>query len=220
MSAPSVSGARVLIAFYSRTGVTEALANGVAEGARASGAEVRLRRAREVVSADVMARAPGWAAQAAALDAKYEAPSEADAEWADAIVFGSPTRFGAVSSELKAYIDSLGGLWFQGKLNGKAGSAFGSSSTPHGGNESTLISLYNPMAHLGLIIVPLGYADPAMFKTGTPYGASAVSFNPVTPPNADDLEVAQFQGRRVAAVAKALKTAQLTQTGQLTKTGS
>jgi len=208
-----MSSVKVLIAFYSRSGVTEALANAVGEGASAGGAEVRLRRAREVASADIIARTPGWAAQAAALNAKYEAPSEADAEWADAIVFGSPTRFGAVSSELKAYIDSLGGLWFQGKLNGKVGSAFASSSTPHGGNESTLISLYNPMAHLGLIIVPLGYADPAMFKAGTPYGASAVSFSQASPPTADDLEVARFQGRRTTIVAKALKAVQLTQTG-------
>jgi NAD(P)H dehydrogenase (quinone) len=206
-----MSSAKVLIAFYSRSGVTEALANAVAEGARADGAEVRLRRAREVVGADVIARNPNWAKQAAALNAKYEAPTEADAEWADAIVFGSPTRFGAVSAELKSYIDGLGGLWSQGKLNGKAGSAFGSSSTPHGGNESTLISLYNPMAHLGLIIVPLGYADPVMFKAGTPYGASAVSSSNATPPTAEDLEVARFQGRRVAAVAAALKVAQRTQ---------
>jgi NAD(P)H dehydrogenase (quinone) len=198
---------KVLIAFYSRSGVTEALATAIAEGARSAGAEVRLRRAREVVSTDVIKSVPGWAEQAAALNAKYQAPTEADAEWADAIVFGSPTRFGAVSSELKSYIDALGGLWFQGKLNGKVGSVFCSSSTPHGGNESTLLSLYNPLAHLGLIIVPLGYADPAMFKAGTPYGASSVSFNQGTPPTADDLEVARFQGKRVATVAKALRAA-------------
>jgi len=207
-----MSQPKVLIAFYSRSGVTEALANAIADGARASGAEVRVRRARELVSANVMAQAPGWAEQAAALNAKYEAPNEADAEWADAIILGTPTRFGAVSTELKAYIDSLGGLWFQGKLNGKAGSVFGSSSTPHGGNESTLISLYNPLAHLGLIIVPLGYADPAMFKAGTPYGASSVSFNQGTLPTADDLEVATYQGRRVTFVAKALKAAHITET--------
>lgn len=202
-----MSNPKVLIAFYSRSGVTEALANAVAEGARSAGAEVRLRRAREFVSAEVMARAPGWKEAADAMNKKYEAPTEADAEWADALVFGTPTRFGATSAELKAYIDSLGGLWSQGKLNGKAGSAFGSSSTPHGGNESTLISLYNSMAHLGLIIVPLGYADPAMFKAGTPYGASSVSQNKALPPTADDLEVARFQGRRVALVARALKAA-------------
>ncbi len=203
---------KILIAFYSRSGVTAALAEAVAEGARKDGADVRMRRAREVVSREVMAQAPGWAEQAAALNAKYEAPTEADAEWADGIIFGTPTRFGAVTSELKAYIDSLGGLWFQGRLNGKVGSAFGSSSTPHGGNESTLISLYNPMAHLGFIIVPLGYTDASLFKAGTPYGASAVSFNKATPPTEDDLEVARYQGKRVAHVARALRAAHITQT--------
>ena len=201
---------RILIAFYSRSGVTEALAKSIAEGAEAAGAEVRLRRAREFVGADVMARAPGWTEGAARMNALYEAPTEADAEWADAIVFGSPTRFGAVAAELKAFIDGLGGLWFQGKLNGKAGSVFTSSSSPHGGNESTLLSLYNPMAHLGLIIVPLGYADPTVFRAGTPYGASAVSGQAATPPTADDLEVGRFQGRRVAQVAGALKAGGLT----------
>lgn len=197
---------KVLIAFYSRSGVTEALAKAVAEGARAAGAEVRMRRAREVVGPEVMAQAPGWAEQAAALNARYEAPTPDDALWADAIVFGTPTRFGSVTSELKAYIDSLGGLWAQGKLNGKAGSVFGSTSTLHGGNESTLLSLYNPMAHLGLIIVPTGYADASLFKAGTPYGASSVSFNQATPPTDDDLAVARFQGKRVTEVARALRT--------------
>ncbi len=202
----------VLIAFYSRSGVTEALATAIADGARAAGAEVRLRRARELVGPEIMALAPGWAEGAAAMNARYEAPTEADAEWADAIVFGSPTRFGAVASELKAYIDGLGGLWFQGKLVGKAGAAFTSTSSTHGGNESTLLSLYNPLAHLGLIIVPLGYGDPIMFKAGTPYGASAVSGNPPAPPTADDLEVARYQGRRVTTVAAALKAQHLTET--------
>ncbi len=202
----------VLIAFYSRNGSTEALAKAVAEGARAGGAEVRLRRAREVVGPEVMAKAPGWAENAQRMNQAYEAPTEADAEWADAIVFGTPTRFGNASAELKAYIDGLGGLWFQGKLNGKVGSAFTSTSSLHGGNESTIISLYNPMAHLGLIIVPLGYADPAVFKAGTPYGASSVSGQQNAPPTADDLEVARFQGRRVAHVATVLKAANVTAT--------
>jgi NAD(P)H dehydrogenase (quinone) len=197
----------VLIAFYSRNGSTEALANAIAEGARAEGAEVRLRRAREVVSREIMQKAPGWTEAADRMNAAYEAPTEADAEWADAIVFGTPTRFGAITSELKAYMDSLGGLWFRGKLVGKAGSAFTSSSTVHGGNESTIISMYNPMAHLGLIIVPLGYADPVLFRAGTPYGASSVSGQDNAPPTEDDLEVARFQGRRVAQVARALRAA-------------
>lgn len=197
---------KVLIAFYSRGGVTEALAQAIAEGAKAEGAEVRLRRAREFVGEDVMKKAPGWLEGAKRMNALYEAPTEADAEWADGIVFGTPTRFGSMTAELKAYIDGLGGLWFQGKLVGKAGAAFASTSTVHGGNEMTITSLYAPMAHLGLILVPTGYADPALFKAGTPYGASSVSGTNSAPPSADDLEVARFQGKRVARVAAALKT--------------
>jgi len=204
--------ANVLIAFYSRNGVTEALAKAVAEGAEAAGATVRLRRAREIVGPEVMARAPGWTDSAARMNAAYEAPTEADAEWADAIIFGTPTRFGSVASELKAYIDGLGGLWFQGKLNGKAGAVFCSTSTTHGGNESTLISLYNPMAHLGLIIVPNGYVEPVMYGAGTPYGSSAVSGQTSIPPTEADVQVARIQGRRVATVAQALKDAGLTPT--------
>lgn len=199
--------AKILIAFYSRGGVTEALAQAVAEGAKAEGAEVRLRRAREFVGEEIMKKAPGWLDAAKRMNALYEAPTEADAEWADGIVFGTPTRFGSMTAELKAYIDSLGGLWFKGALVGKAGSAFASTSTLHGGNEMTITALYAPMAHLGLILVPTGYADPALFKAGTPYGASSVSGTNSTPPGADDLEVARFQGRRVARVAAALKAA-------------
>lgn len=197
---------KILIAFYSRTGTIEGLAKAVAEGAEAAGADVRLRRARELVGHDMMDSVPGWKESAEAMNARYPAPTVEDAEWADAIIFGTPTRFGAVCSELKAYIDGLGGLWAKGSLNGKVGSAFTGSATPHGGNESTIISLYNPMAHLGLIIVPTGYADAAMFKgAGTPYGASVVSGNPPSGPSADELEVARFQGRRVAQVAQALR---------------
>ena len=196
--------ANVLIAFYSRNGSTEALAKAVAEGAEAEGAAVRLRRARDIVSPAVMAHVPGWTENAARMDAAYPAPTPEDVEWADAIVFGTPTRFGNAAAELKAFIDSLGGLWFQGKLNGKVGSAFVATQSLHGGNESTLLSLYNPMAHLGLIIVPTGYADASLFKAGTPYGASVVTGgSPV--PTEDDLAVGRFQGKRVAQVAGKLK---------------
>ncbi len=205
---------KVLIAFHSRSGVTESLALAVAEGARSAGAKVRLRRAREVVPPEVMNYVEGWAEQAAAMNSEYEAPTADDAEWADAIVFGTPTRFGSVSSELKAYIDGLGGLWYQGKLNGKAGSVFGSSSARHGGNESTLISLYNPLAHLGMIVVPLGYADPIMFQAGTPYGATAVSGQTGEMPTDADLDVARFQGRRVTQVAAALSASGITASKQ------
>jgi NAD(P)H dehydrogenase (quinone) len=202
----------VLIAFYSRNGSTEALAKAVAEGAQSEGADVRLRRARDIVDQAIVAKVPGWKESADRMNGLYEAPTEADAEWADAIIFGSPTRFGNVSSELKAYVDSLGGLWFQGKLVGKAGSGFTSTSSTHGGNESTIITMYNFMAHLGLIIVPLGYADPALFAAGTPYGASTISGQNNAPPTAGDLAVADFQGRRVSQVAHALKVAGETRT--------
>lgn len=198
--------AKILIAFYSRGGSTEALAKAVAEGAKAEGAEVRLRRAREFCGPEVMAQAAGWQEAADRMNALYEAPTTDDADWADAIIFGTPTRFGNPSAELKAYIDSLGGLWFQGKMNGKIGSAFASTQSLHGGNETTIVTLYNPMAHLGMIIVPTGYADPAVFKAGTPYGASAVSGVSALP-TPDELEVAQFQGRRVAQVAGKLRGA-------------
>jgi len=198
---------RILIAFYSRTGVTEALAKGIADGAREAGGDVRMRRVRELASKEVMELSPGWCEAADAMNGRYEAPTEEDAEWADAIVFGTPSRFGSPAAELKAFIDSLGGLWFQGRLNGKAASAFASSSTTHGGNEATILSLYVPAAHLGMIVVPTGYADPTLFEAGTPYGASSVSQNAGIMPTPTDLAVAHFQGRRVTEVAAALRSA-------------
>lgn len=196
-----MSTPKILIAFYSRNGSTEALAEAVAQGARAMGAEVRLRRTREMVGPEVMAMAPGWAENAASMNEKYPAPTADDAVWADGIIFGTPTRFGGIASELKAYIDGLGGVWFQGKLNGKLGSVFGSTSSKHGGNESTLLSVYNIMAHLGLIIVPLGYSHPALFKAGTPYGATFISQGDSQKPGDDDLAVARYQGERIAVLA-------------------
>ena len=180
------------------------MANAVADGAKAEGAEVRLRRARDIVGPEVMAHAPGWAENAARMNALYPAPTPDDVEWADGVIFGTPTRFGNVSAELKAFIDSLGGLWFQGKMNGKVGGAFTSTATPHGGQESTIISLYNPLAHLGFIIVPTGYVEPATFKAGTPYGASHVAGQNSAPPTDDEIAVARYQGKRVAQVSAAL----------------
>ena len=197
---------KVAVVFYSRDGSTESLAGAIADGAKSAGAEVRVRRVREIVSEDVMDKAPGWRESAARMNAKYEAPSEADVTWADAIIFGTPTRFGSAASELRAFIDSLGGLWFGGVLNGKIGSAFSSTSSLHGGNESTILSLYNTLAHLGMIIVPPGYADPVMFKAGTPYGATHASAGGQTKPDAVTLEAAWFQGKRVAEVARLVAT--------------
>jgi NAD(P)H dehydrogenase (quinone) len=196
----------ILIAFYSRDGAVEALAEAVAEGARDAGAEVRLRRVPDIVSADVMAKVPGWEERSKKMLAEYGAPTHADVEWADGIIFGTPTRFGNVSAELKAFIDSLGGLWFQGKLNGKAAGAFTSTAGPHGGNETTVFSLFIPMAHLGFVIVPTGYTHELIVQGhGTPYGASSVSGSTNNLPTENDLQVAKHQGARVTQVAAALK---------------
>ena len=111
--------ANILVVFYSRDGSVEALAKAVSEGAREAGAEVRLRRVPDLVSPAVMSKVPGWEERSRRMLAEYGAPTAADAEWADGIIFGTPTRFGNTSAELKAFIDSLGGLWLQGKLNPK-----------------------------------------------------------------------------------------------------
>ena len=199
----------ILVVFYSRDGSVEALAKAVGEGASKAGAQVRLRRVPDIVPRDTMAKVPGWEDRSKRMLAEYGAPTPADAEWADGIIFGTPTRFGNASAELKAFIDSLGGLWFQGKLNGKAAGAFTSTGGPHGGNEATVISLYIPMAHLGFIIVPNGYTHEKVLQGhGTPYGSSSVSGQNSAPPTADELEVAKHQGARVTKVAAALKAAQ------------
>jgi NAD(P)H dehydrogenase (quinone) len=198
--------ANILVVFYSRDGSVEALARAVSEGARQAGAEVRLRRVPDIVSPEVMANVPGWEERSQRMIAQYGSPTLADAEWADGIIFGTPTRFGNTSAELKAFIDSLGGLWFQGKLNGKAAGAFTSTAGRHGGNETTVVSLYIPMAHLGFIIVPTGYTHEKIVQGhGTPYGSSSTSGQNSAPPTAEDIEVANHQGARVTQVAAALK---------------
>lgn len=198
---------RILVAFYSRGGSVEALARAIGAGAEAAGAEVRLRRARELVGQEVMALAPGWAEAAERMNALYAAPSIEDAEWADGIILGSPTRFGGPSSELRAWLEGLGALWIQDKLVDKAGAAFTSTSAPHGGAETTILAIYPTLAHLGLVIVPNGYGAPGSREAGTPYGSSSQSFGlERRPPTDADLAIAGHQGRRVAEVAAALRT--------------
>lgn len=195
---------KVLVVFYSRNRTTEALAKSIADGAIESGAEVRVRRVRELVADAVMQSVPGWAENAAQMNAAYEAPTADDILWADAVLLGSPTRFGAMCSELKAFLDGLGGPWSQGLFVGKVGGAFASTSTTHGGNETTVLSMYPPLAHLGFVIVPTGYADASLFQAGSPYGATAVSGQQAALPTELDLTVARFQGRRTTEVAQAL----------------
>ena len=201
-----MANANVLIAFYSRGGSTERLANGVAEGAAGAGAEVRMRRARDIVSEDIIKSVPGWAENRDRMYKEYQAPTVDDVLWADAIIFGSPTRFGNVCAELKAFVDSLGGPWFKGQLNGKVGSGFSSTMSQHGGNESTILTMYNFMAHMGFVLVPTGYADPVMFGGGTPYGATTVTGQQGALPNEGAMAAARFQGRRVAEVAAKIRS--------------
>lgn len=195
----------VLIVFYSRDGLTEALTGAVAEGVSSVGASLRVRRAREVVGKEVMTLVPGWVESAEKMNDQFEAPTSDDARWADAIIFGSPSRFGLVCSEIKTYLDSLGSLWARGELAGKVGSVFSSSGRPHGGNEMVSFTLFAPMAHFGMIIVPPGYADASMLKAGTPYGATTISYNESgAMPTMKELAAARFQGRKVAEVSAAL----------------
>lgn len=195
---------RLLIAFYSRTGSVEALAAAAADAVRECGAEVRLRRAREVVDEDVMAHAEGWLENARRQNALYEAPTKDDAEWADAILFGTPCYFGTMATELKNFLDQLGPQWKQGALAGKVGGAFAAASWPHGGTEVVTLSLYAPMAHLGMVIVPPGYTDPAMLEAGSPYGASAIVGSEHRPPREEDLDAIRHQARRTVSIAAAL----------------
>ena len=125
-----MESAKVLIVFYSRNGNTEQLAEAIAAGALEEGAEVTVRRVNEIVSEDIIAKVSGWKEHRERMQAKFLAPTPNDVAAADAVVFGTPTRFGNVSSELKAFVDSLGGLWAKGVMNGKVGSAFTSTSTP------------------------------------------------------------------------------------------
>jgi len=198
------SPTRLLISFYSRTGSVEALATAAADAAREAGAEVRLRRAREVADEESMGQVKGWLESARRQNALYEVPTKDDAEWADAILFGTPCYFGSMATELKNFLDQLGPQWKRGALAGKVGGAFATASWPHGGTEVVTLSLYAPMAHLGMVIVPTGYTDEAMLEAGSPYGASAIVGAEHHAPRKEDLDAVRHQGRRMVAITGAL----------------
>ncbi len=192
--------AKIAIVYYSSTGNTHRLAQAVEEGARAAGAETRLRRVRELAPEAAIASNPAWKAHAESVRDVPEAALD-DLDWADGYIFGTPTRFGLPSAQLKQFIDSAGGLWFQGKLANKVGAVFGGAANAHGGQESTLLALQNVFYHWGAVIVPPGYTDPLLFAAGgNPYG---VSF---TDPQGKDLSgeklaAARYLGGRVARYA-------------------
>ncbi|WP_371498235.1 NAD(P)H:quinone oxidoreductase [Kitasatospora sp. NBC_00374] len=187
---------KVAVIYYSATGSVHQLAEAVAEGAAKAGAEVRLRRVAELAPDDAIDANPAWRAH---LDATADVPlaSHEDLEWADAYALGTPTRFGNVAAQLKQFLDTTGGLWYQGKLQDKPATAFASAQNVHGGNESTLLALYNTLYHWGTIIIPPGYTDPSVFAAyGNPYGAAHPSG--AGAPTEELLAAARYQGSRLA----------------------
>jgi NAD(P)H dehydrogenase (quinone) len=190
------------IIYYSATGTVHALAQAAAEGAEKAGAHVRLRRVAELAPPAAIDANPAWA-QHLRDTADIAEPTLDDLAWADAVLFGTPTRFGNPASQLRAFIDTTGPLWAQGGLAGKVYSAFTASNTAHGGQEATLLALGNTFYHWGGIIVPPGYTDPVQFQSGNPYGASHVAGD--GPPSEVALQAARYQARRVVDTAATLK---------------
>jgi NAD(P)H dehydrogenase (quinone) len=192
----------VAIIYYSSTGTIHTLAQAAVEGAEKAGADVRLRKVAETAPPEAVSARPEWARHLQDTAHVAEAGHD-DLAWADAVLFGTPTRFGNPASQLRAFIDSTGPLWFQGKLVDKVYSAFTASNTPHGGQETTLLALANTFYHWGGIIVPPGYTDPVQFQSGNPYGTSCVAAD--GPPGEVSLQAARYQARRVVDTAAFLK---------------
>jgi NAD(P)H:quinone oxidoreductase type IV len=195
---------KVAVVYYSSTGTVYELAKSIVEGAEKAGAEVRLRKVAELAPEEAIASNAGWAAHAAETQDVPVATAE-DILWADAVIFGSPTRFGNVASQLKQFLDTLGGLWAQGLLADKVYSGFTATSTAHGGQESTLLALYNTIHHFGGIVVAPGYTDPVKFVDGNPYGTSHVAGQGDLPVDDTARNAGEFQGRRVVRIATAVK---------------
>jgi NAD(P)H dehydrogenase (quinone) len=196
--------AKVLVLYYSTYGHIETMAQAVAEGAKAAGASVDIKRVPETVPADV-AKASHFKVDQAAPVAVID-----DLANYDAIIIGTPTRFGRVPSQMAAFLDQAGGLWFRGALNGKVGAAFSSTGTQHGGQETTLFSVITNLLHLGLIVVGLPYSFQGQMKLdeitgGSPYGATTIAGGDGSrQPSENDLAGARFQGEHVAQIAKKL----------------
>jgi NAD(P)H dehydrogenase (quinone) len=195
---------KLAIVYYSSTGTGTEIANEIAAAAEKAGAEVRIRKATELAPQAAIDSNPVWAAHHAAT-ADIPAPTADDMEWADAIIFGSPTRFGNVAAQLKQFLDSLSPLWSQNKLADKVYSGFTSTATRHGGHESTLIALYNTIYHFGGIVVAPGYTDAVKFADGNPYGTSHHTAGGTDPVGEETRNAARHQAERVVRIAGALK---------------
>lgn len=195
---------KVLVLYYSSYGHIETMAQAMAEGARAAGATVDVKRVAETVSADIARNARFKLDQAAPVAVV------SDLEHYDAIIVGAPTRFGRMPSQLATFFDQAGGLWARGALNGKVGGAFTSTATQHGGQEVTLFSILTNLMHFGMIIVGLPYSYQGQstldeITGGSPYGASTIAGGQgQRQPSAIELEGARFQGRLIAETANKL----------------
>lgn len=195
---------KAAVIYYSATGNVHRLAEAALAGAESAGAETRLRKVRELAPEAAINGNGAWKAHVAATTEVATAVVD-DLVWADVVVFGFPTRFGSVPSQFQQFLDLTGPTWAEGKLADKAYTAFTSSQSAHGGQESTLLSFYSTLYHWGGIVVPPGFTDPIQFQSGNPYGASHVSGGGELP-GETVLEAASYQARRAVEVATALQT--------------
>jgi NAD(P)H dehydrogenase (quinone) len=197
---------KVLVLYYSSYGHIETMAQAVAEGARkVAGTEVTIKRVPELVPPEVAKASHFKTDQAAPIATVDELPNY------DAIIIGTPTRFGNMTAQMKNFLDQTGGLWFKGALIGKVGSVFTSTATQHGGQESTILSTHTVLLHHGLVVVGLPYSCADQMgveevKGGSPYGASTIAgADGSRQPSAKELGMARFQGEHVAKIAAKLK---------------
>lgn len=190
---------RLTIVYYSTYGTNLKMAMTAADAAKAAGAEVRVRKCPETAPDEVVNSVDGWRHTHEQMANVPEAKPE-DMEWANAYLFSAPTRYGVSASQLRAFIDTMGPLWQQGKLANKPVTAMTSASNPHGGQETTLISLYTTMMHWGAVIVAPGYTDPVLFKAGgNPYGTTVTAGeNAITE---DVIAAINFQTKRLVEFA-------------------
>lgn len=199
-----LANVKLVVVFYSMGGTNYQMAQWAKEGAEAAGAEVRLLKVEELAPQSIIDRNEPWKATVEATKDVPVATSD-DLEWADAIIFSTPTRFGNMASQMKQFLDIQGGLWGSGKTVNKVVSAMTSAQNPHGGQEATLLSLYTSMMHWGAIIATPGYSDPVIFGAGgNPYGTSVTVDQDGK--MVEDVEAAvKHQAKRTVTVAEWVK---------------
>ncbi|GHJ06904.1 NAD(P)H:quinone oxidoreductase [Micromonospora matsumotoense] len=195
---------KVAVIYYSATGITYQMAQAACEAAGEAGAEVRLRKVRELAPDEAIRSNAGWQAHRLETQDVMEAEID-DLAWADVVIFGSPTRYGMIAAQLKQFIDTTGPLWANGALADKVYSGFTSTATSHGGQESTLLSLFTIFYHWGGVVVTPGYTDPSQFVAGNPYGASHTSNNGEVAPDHVALAATALTAKRAVRIGAAVK---------------